>query len=464
MKIKFVKPSAFLVGLLLSISINGACAQDQLPKVTERDYQQWLESAEEGDAKAQYRLSLLYRDGIIVEQNDALAFEWVSKSAKAGNASAQTDVGTYYATGKGVERDLETASSYYQLAADQGYPRGVMNLANSYLMGRGVNRDSEKGVALFTQAAQKGYAPAQSTLGTIYQHGVGAEKDYEKSFIWLTKAHEQGYASGTYGLAGLHANGYGMKKDTAKAFSLYQQGANQGHLGSMYNLGVSYRDGIAPSEKNLEKAVLWFSKAAEAGHASSQYAFGLMLAKGQGVAESTEKAMMLIANSAKQGYTPAVELLTKLNDEGSDDSDEVQNAPTEQPTAEDALAELWAYKELIIAYFDTCSAQVPQAFSEILALRKKWEKKNRKTNAKIDKYMLNYLEMNKDSFEPGQTVDSGLTELRANIVDGVEKDFVETPEEMLITCKNLEQPLGEITENYLALYKQNKKQIKKAYK
>ena len=76
-----------------------------------------------GKADAEYRLGLMYRDGIGVEKNPTEGASWLLKAARQGHAEAQTEMGVIYANGTGVKRDLPEALSWLDQSAANGDPR-----------------------------------------------------------------------------------------------------------------------------------------------------------------------------------------------------------------------------------------------------------------------------------------------------------------------------------------------------
>ena len=82
---------------------------------------EWRPLAEQGDARAQYYLGLLYENGDGVPQDYEKAREWYEKSAAQGEANAQFYLGLMSAFGRGGPLDLAQAHMWYSLAAGNGH-------------------------------------------------------------------------------------------------------------------------------------------------------------------------------------------------------------------------------------------------------------------------------------------------------------------------------------------------------
>ncbi|MHB8455363.1 MAG: tetratricopeptide repeat protein [Acidiferrobacterales bacterium] len=112
--------------------------------------------ADQGDARAQYNLGVLYSDGRGVPQNYQEAMTWYRKAADQGFAAAQYDLGVVYATGQGVPRSHQEAMTWYRKAADQGLAIAQFNLGLGYLTGLGVPQNNVLAYMLFNLAAAGG--------------------------------------------------------------------------------------------------------------------------------------------------------------------------------------------------------------------------------------------------------------------------------------------------------------------
>jgi TPR repeat protein len=78
--------------------------------------------AEQGDAKAQHFLGVMYINGKGVPQDFAEAVKWYRKAADQGYAGAQNNLGLMYLKGNGVPQDYVQAHRWFNLAAARANP------------------------------------------------------------------------------------------------------------------------------------------------------------------------------------------------------------------------------------------------------------------------------------------------------------------------------------------------------
>ena len=74
--------------------------------------------AEQGNARAQYFLGLMYNEGKGVPKDQKEAFKWYRLAADQGDASAQYNLALMYGNGVGVPKDDKEAVKWYRHAAD----------------------------------------------------------------------------------------------------------------------------------------------------------------------------------------------------------------------------------------------------------------------------------------------------------------------------------------------------------
>jgi TPR repeat protein len=127
--------------------------------------------AEQGSARAQFRLALIYDAGYGVAKNTATAQQWVRRAAPqirdaaaSDQAWAQSDLGRMYQEGWLVQQNYATAADWYRRAAEQGDPGAQNDLALLYEQGLGVSRDRGKGVEWLRKAAGQGHLAARQSL------------------------------------------------------------------------------------------------------------------------------------------------------------------------------------------------------------------------------------------------------------------------------------------------------------
>ena len=81
---------------------------------------EWKPLAEQGNARAQHNLGVMYRKGQGVPQDDKTAVKWYRLAAEQGYAFAQNNLGFMYGNGKGVSRDYIRAHMWWSIAASSG--------------------------------------------------------------------------------------------------------------------------------------------------------------------------------------------------------------------------------------------------------------------------------------------------------------------------------------------------------
>ena len=88
-----------------------------------QDIDKLRKAAEQGDARAQTMLGVMYDNGEGVAEDDREAVRWYRKAAEQGLAEAQTMLGLMYDKGWGVAEDIVRGHAWISLAAAQGYEK-----------------------------------------------------------------------------------------------------------------------------------------------------------------------------------------------------------------------------------------------------------------------------------------------------------------------------------------------------
>ncbi len=219
-------------------------------------------------AEYNFLLGQFYFEGFGVEANQNKALELYLNSAKDGDAKAQYSLGVMYANGTGVLKNDKEAEKWHQKAANQGNALAEFNLGVMYDNGTGVLEDDKQAVKWYQKAADQGYADAQYNLGVMYANGRGVLKDDKQAIKWYRKAADQGNALAQFNLALMYAKGEGVIKDDKQAIKWYRKAADQGDASAQSNLGVMYAFGTGVL-KDMTKAKYWIKKAYENPDASA---------------------------------------------------------------------------------------------------------------------------------------------------------------------------------------------------
>lgn len=125
--------TAAVVGLLAWTGATPAWAdfQEGLAAYRAGDFhtalKEWRPLAEQGLAKAQHNLGVMYENGRGVPQDFEEARRWYEKAAAQGQPYAQNNLGQMYEKGPGAPRDLVQAQMLYILSAAQGNAMAVRN-------------------------------------------------------------------------------------------------------------------------------------------------------------------------------------------------------------------------------------------------------------------------------------------------------------------------------------------------
>ena len=177
-----------------------------------------------------------------------LFVEW-SQSAEIGDADAQYKLGLFYVKGHpDFPRNSKLAQELFLKAAEQGDVRAQVALGDFY----GI---SEKVVNWYQNAANQGYAEAYVKLGDCYFHGWGTgTAKYPTAALWYRKSADHGNAHAQYQLASLcdkynryvWSSAFPERSDSmmqATIIGLYHASASQGYSQAQIELALRWAGG-----------------------------------------------------------------------------------------------------------------------------------------------------------------------------------------------------------------------------
>jgi len=123
------------------------------------------------------------------DQGDySTAARFWAKLSRKGDAEAQFKLGMLYAQGLGVEKDARKAHELLLSAAEAGNPAAQYMVARDYRYGIGTGRAPKVALMWLREAADRDFAPAQIALGRLYLSGDGVRRDLKQADYWFGMA------------------------------------------------------------------------------------------------------------------------------------------------------------------------------------------------------------------------------------------------------------------------------------
>lgn len=97
--------------------------------------------ADQGNAEAQYRMAIMYQNGLGVARSPEQAYKLMRAAAEQGHGLAQHGLGFMHLEGECTQKDPAEAAKWFRAAAEQGLPGSRMTLGMLYEQGLGVAKD-----------------------------------------------------------------------------------------------------------------------------------------------------------------------------------------------------------------------------------------------------------------------------------------------------------------------------------
>lgn len=114
------------------------------------------------------------------------------QSAKNGDSKAQLSLGLLYCQGRGVEKNYSAAADLFKKAIAGGNNEALIFMGILCVKGQGVPQDYAKAMDYFRRSDETGSVKAAYYIGVMYRDGLGVEKDYSKASEWLERADDLG--------------------------------------------------------------------------------------------------------------------------------------------------------------------------------------------------------------------------------------------------------------------------------
>ena len=238
-----------------------------------------------------------------------------SEAAEAGQARTQYALGKIYRDGQGVEKDVQKAVELFTLAAMQGNSFAAFALGKMYLSDDpALSRNVAAALKWITNAAEHGNQFAQYYLGKLLLKGTDdISQDTNSALRWLLASVEQGNVHAEYALAMAYLKGESVPKDSLKAMELLKRASSREHQFAQYQLGKLLLQG-EDVPKDVVAAVHWLTASALHGNQYAQYALGKLYLLGKGVEKDKDRAAKWFQMAANQGNEYAQYYLKHMDD------------------------------------------------------------------------------------------------------------------------------------------------------
>ena len=267
----------------------------------------FLELAEQGVVKAQYKLGLIYGKGKGVAKDYSKAFKWWNLAAEKGNGKAQTNLGWMYEMGKGVPKNAQKAANWYQLASNQGFAKAQEKL-NLLLYKTKEFKNLKEKSSKEIKDLQTINAALNSELNQIKSENA---KAIEATNQANAKAEQEQLASISDNHSELNTGSVSFRGDALDVASYSEDTFTE--VGDYINDSDRLHEAInSLDKKEFVTAHQLFLDLADKGIAEAQINLGMMFESGQGVPQDFNEAIRWYRLAADQGLIKAQKKLNFL--------------------------------------------------------------------------------------------------------------------------------------------------------
>lgn len=163
--------------------------------------------------------------------------------------------------------------------------------------------------------AEKGDPNGMHKVGNYYQCGTGTEKNQSNAIAWYQRAIDAGLHRALVSLAEVHIQERGDPDSIDEGLALLRKGASLEHAPSITFLGELLRDGVGKHPPNLVAAIELWQRLLVLDPWVGSYELARVHETGQGVPQSTEKAIEYFRMAREAGHPDAYRNLRRLGAE-----------------------------------------------------------------------------------------------------------------------------------------------------
>jgi uncharacterized protein len=172
----------------------------------ERALHYFRKESEDGSPVADWYLADIFRLGLGVERDDAIAHSYYERVASAYDPNevsgrrlrividSELRLADYMREGipsAGMDANpARAAKTYLRIASAYGHPGAHFALGVMSLTGEGMKKNEAQGMKWLTAAAKKRHPEAQAYLGDLYWRGRVVKKSETRALMWYVLANE----------------------------------------------------------------------------------------------------------------------------------------------------------------------------------------------------------------------------------------------------------------------------------
>ena len=123
--------------------------------------------ASNGDARSQYNIGIIYRDGLGVEKNSSAALAWFLLAAEQKHLLANYAVGLLLRDGPVDVQQPERAVYYLKEAGFLGHALAPLEIGNMYFSGNHVQKDRALAFVWWSLSAERNAPGAQANIAAL---------------------------------------------------------------------------------------------------------------------------------------------------------------------------------------------------------------------------------------------------------------------------------------------------------
>lgn len=160
----------------------------------------WIKKAAKlGEEYSQYRLGIIYKNGLYVNKDIDKAIFWFSKAAVQGEQKSYNELLSLQS--RNLSKQLPTPPEISKYLNNKEYKkaynyfiktkynfRSQFNLGLHYENGLFVKKDYQKAFVWYLKSAMQGFDRAQNKVGEMYKYANGVNFDRDKALFWFRKA------------------------------------------------------------------------------------------------------------------------------------------------------------------------------------------------------------------------------------------------------------------------------------